>query len=147
MALVANVLVAHTKINSQLCYATLLALLALGSGIPYSLLSAAPMFARIVVAVLWAGLPVILSGVIFSSAIKNVPSLAMVLGVNLLGAIVGGMLENAVLLGGSVVVGLIACVVYAAAWACSRRSRTRVAGGKGSVSTLILAQSGKNLHT
>lgn len=147
MGLVANVLVAHTKINSQFCYAMLLALLALGSVISYSRLSGAPMIARLLVAGVWAGLPVILSGVIFSSAIKNVPSLSTVLGVNLLGAISGGMMENAVLLGGTVVVGLIACVVYAAAWACSKRGRKRVSGGKPSVSPLILAQSAKKLHT
>jgi SAM-dependent methyltransferase len=125
MALAANMLAARAKLNSQVCYGALLLLLTVGSAVPYSLLSGASMVTKIVAAALWAALPVMFSGVIFSSALKNVPSLATALGVNILGAIVGGMLENAVLLGGSVIVGLIACLVYAAAWACSRRRGAR----------------------
>jgi SAM-dependent methyltransferase len=120
MALAANMLAATVKVNSQKCYAALLLLLAVGAAVPYSLMSGTSILAKVVAATLWAALPVILSGLVFSSTIKNVPSLATALGANLLGAIVGGMLENTVLLGGIIAIGLIACVVYGAAWACSR---------------------------
>jgi hypothetical protein len=46
-------------------------------------------------------------------AIKKVPNTATALGVNLFGAVVGGVLENSVMIGGTRLLGLIALGLYA----------------------------------
>lgn len=123
MALIANALAARVKVKSDACYIVLLLLVAVGCVVPYSLLSGASIPTKIAGGALWAALPVFFSGMLFSSAFKNVSSPATALGMNILGALVGGVMENTVMLGGSIVVGAIAVCAYAAAWTFSRRAR------------------------
>jgi hypothetical protein len=130
MALAANLLAARFKINSHLCYLGVLTLLAIGCLVPYSLLAGSPLFTKVSVSAFWGALPVLLSGAIFSTRVKTSRSLADALGINLLGAIFGGILENAVLLGGIDSLGWLACIVYLAAWACEFCARHSIAKPK-----------------
>ena len=120
MAFVSNLLVARLKFNIKWCYPGLILLLALGTATPYSWFTAAPLATKLVAVTLWAALPVVFSGIIFSSALQQVPSATNALGINILGAILGGVLENTVLLGGTVLVGVLAILLYAGAWASQR---------------------------
>jgi hypothetical protein len=120
MAFVSNLLVAYLRFNIKWCYMGLLLLLGLGTVIPYSWFAAAPFTAKLIAVTLWAALPVVFSGIIFSSALQQVPSATNALGMNILGAILGGVLENTVLLGGTVLVGGVAILLYGGAWTSVR---------------------------
>jgi hypothetical protein len=58
------------------------------------------------------GLPVFFSGLIFSRSFRDVTQPAQALGINLLGAVVGGALENLVMIGGTPILGGLAIVLY-----------------------------------
>jgi len=53
----------------------------------------------------WAALPVLLSGIVFSSSLRKFGGVTNALGINLFGAVVGGILENVVMIGGNFGVG------------------------------------------
>jgi hypothetical protein len=59
-------------------------------------------------------LPVFFSGLVFSSSFKRFDRPAEMLGINLLGAVLGGILENAVMIGGSPMLKSLALAMYAA---------------------------------
>lgn len=120
MALLANALMERTKVNVGWCYLLLLLVVFLGAVLPYFSWSAPILANRRVLATLWAALPVFFSGLIFSSALRNSTSPEKALAMNLLGAVIGGVLENAVMIGGTVLVGILACIVYACAAVSSR---------------------------
>jgi hypothetical protein len=61
-----------------------------------------------------AGLPVFFSGLIFSRSFRDVAQPAQGLGINLLGAVVGGVLENLVMIGGTPILGILAFLLYGA---------------------------------
>jgi len=120
MALAANAFVMRFTANLQLCYGSVLLLTILGTVVPYSRLSGASMIVKVCAAALGAALPVFFSGAIFSSALNRSAMPSAALGVNLLGAVIGGVLENGVMIGGIALVGGLAFLAYAGAWACSR---------------------------
>ena len=125
MAFVANWLAGRFSFNVSLCYVALLIVLAIGTAVPYSWFTGTSILTKLFAVALWAALPVVFSGIIFSSALRNVASAADALGINILGAILGGVLENTVLLGGTVLLGVIAVILYSGAWLVgSRRSKT-----------------------
>lgn len=124
MALAANALVERARVNVRACYAILLLVVLLGAALPYFGWSASLLTSRVALATLWTALPVFFSGLIFSSALQNTRSPQNALAMNLLGAVIGGILENAVMIGGSVLVGVLACIVYACALECSIRARS-----------------------
>jgi SAM-dependent methyltransferase len=123
MALVANALVERTRVNTRWCYLALLLVVFSGTALPYFGRIAPVLAGRVVLTTLWTALPVFFSGLIFSSALQKSNSPAHALAMNLLGAVIGGVLENAVMIGGSVLVGVLACAVYACAWASSIAAR------------------------
>ena len=126
MALAANALVIRIKPNIHLCYGAILLTICLGMVLPYSLLAGSPMVIRILAAALGAALPVFFSGMVFSSALKQSASPTAALALNLLGAVIGGVLENAVMIGGIPLVGGLALLSYAVAWLCaSSRAKDR----------------------
>jgi hypothetical protein len=86
--------------------------LAAGMFVPYSMLDALPFTARVILAPMLAGLPVFFSGLIFSRSFKSVTHPAQGLGINLLGAVVGGVLENFVMIGGTPILGVLALLLY-----------------------------------
>jgi hypothetical protein len=58
-------------------------------------------------------LPVFFSGLIFSESFRRVSGPSQALGVNLFGAVVGGTLENSVMIGGTPILGVLAVGLYA----------------------------------
>ena len=60
----------------------------------------------------WVALPVFFSATIFSSTLRRAGHTAEGLGINLFGAVAGGILENSVMLGGTSIVGILAILLY-----------------------------------
>jgi hypothetical protein len=119
MSLAANALVERVKLDPQLCYVAALLLLVTGALLQYFAWAASLMAKNAWITTFWTALPVFFSGLVFSSALRESPSAQQALAMNLLGAVVGGVLENAAMIGGNALVAALACIVYAGAWACS----------------------------
>jgi SAM-dependent methyltransferase len=115
MALLANVLVSWRPISMKIGFAGLFAALLLSVVVPYDLLNALSFGPRVLLASVVIALPVFFSGMVFSTAFQRVASPDRALGINLLGAIAGGTLENLVLIAGTKVLGVLAIVIYLAA--------------------------------
>jgi SAM-dependent methyltransferase len=113
MGLLANLFMMFRRGSDRLAYSALFAVLAVGIFLPYASFGALPSGARTFAAATFAGLPIFFSGVIFSRAFRNVRRPAEGLGVNLLGAVIGGVLENMVMIGGIPVLGVLALMLYA----------------------------------
>jgi len=75
---------------------------------------------RLVLASLWVGAPVLLAGLLFSRAFKGVTSTSRAFGANLLGVVVGGVVEYASMLVGLQALSLIAAGLYLSAEAAGR---------------------------
>jgi hypothetical protein len=112
MGLLANTTVMFRPVSRRVAYSGLFLILAAGMFLPYSLLDALPSVARVLAAAMLAGLPVFFSGLIFSRSFRDVAQPAQGLGINLLGAVVGGVLENFVMIGGTPILGLLALLLY-----------------------------------
>jgi hypothetical protein len=61
----------------------------------------------------WVAVPVLFSGIVFSSSMRRFRRPAEALGVNLYGAVLGGLLENTVMIGGTPVLKALAIGMYA----------------------------------
>ncbi|MGC1688275.1 MAG: hypothetical protein WA734_21775 [Candidatus Acidiferrales bacterium] len=114
MGLLANALISFQAISRKFAYIVLFCLLAAGMILPYTILSGLSGAEKILAAAVMVGLPVFFSGLVFSRSFKDVSQPAHALGVNLLGAVVGGALENLVMIGGTPILGLLAIVLYGA---------------------------------
>jgi SAM-dependent methyltransferase len=114
MALLSNAVVAWWKMPVALSYFLLLAILVGDLWFPYSHLNSLGFGWRLMLGGGWASLPVLLSGTIFSTGIKKLADTGTVLGVNLFGAVLGGVLENSVMIGGTRILGFLAIAVYLA---------------------------------
>jgi len=112
MALLSNALVAWRNIPVGLSYAVLLLVLAADLWFPYSRLDSLSFWWRLMWGGGWSALPVLLSGAIFSTGLKSARGTATVLGMNLFGAVVGGVLENSVMIGGTRILGVLAIALY-----------------------------------
>lgn len=112
MALLANAVVAWRDVPVAWSYGLLSGLLILDYFFPYSQLNNLGFGIRILAGGAWSALPVLLSGIVFSMGIKRTAGTATALGVNLLGAVLGGVLENSVMIGGTRVLGLLALALY-----------------------------------
>ena len=112
MGLLANTLVMIRPVSRGVAYTVLFALLTASMFLPYSLFSALPALERVFAAAALVGLPVFFSGLIFSRSFRDVAQPAQGLGINLLGAVVGGALENLVMIGGTPILGVLAIVLY-----------------------------------
>jgi SAM-dependent methyltransferase len=112
MALVANAVIARFKIPRALSYGLLLFLLVADFWFPYALLNSADFWARVFLGGGWVALPVFFSGAIFSASLARLAHPAEMLGINLFGAVVGGVLENSVMLGGTPILGILAIGLY-----------------------------------
>ncbi len=110
MALAANMIVAQVTISKRVSYACLVIAIAGSSVIPYGRFTSSPTAA--VVAGLLIASPVFFSGLIFSSSFRDVVSPTGTLGVNMLGAVLGGLLENLTMIGGTTVVSILALLIY-----------------------------------
>jgi spermidine synthase len=123
MAVLSNFIVWTYSVPNRLCYTALLTLLAADKWFPYSSLNTVAPPMRLIAGGMWVALPVLLSGIVFSSGVKRFGRLEQVLGVNLLGAVVGGVLENAVMIGGSAALGWLAFFIYVISAVCLIRSQ------------------------
>ena len=112
MALLSNAVVAILEVSESLCYMALFALLVGDMLFPYSRLNAVSFETKVLIGGLWVAVPVFFSGLIFSSTLKNEENAAEALGVNLFGAVCGGVLENAVMIGGTPVLTWLAIGLY-----------------------------------
>ena len=112
MGLLANTLVIFRPVSLNVAYSGLFIILILGMSVPYSLFGALATWERVLAAAVLVGLPVFFSGLIFSLSFRDILHPAQGLGVNLLGAVIGGVLENLVMIGGTPILGILAFVLY-----------------------------------
>jgi hypothetical protein len=112
MGLLANALIVLRPVSRRLAYSVLFCLLTVDMFLPYSLLGFLPSIEKVIAAATLVGLPVFFSGLVFSRSFRDVAHPAHGLGVNLLGAVVGGALENLVIIGGTPILGVLAIVLY-----------------------------------
>jgi hypothetical protein len=87
--------------------------LVLAGFFPYALLQALPLVLKILAAAgAMIALPVFFSSLLFAQSLRSSTDAAQALGMNLLGAVVGGALANLVMIGGRAVLGGLAIVLY-----------------------------------
>jgi len=128
MGLLANTFIIFKPVPRGIAYAVLFTILVVGMFVPYSLLGALPAAAKVLAAATLAGIPVFFSGLIFSRSFRDVAHPAQALGINLLGAVVGGVLENFVMIGGTPILGILALLLYglSAAFVLGRSARNEL---------------------
>jgi SAM-dependent methyltransferase len=113
LAILSNLSASFWAIPKTLSYAVLFLLLAADLWFPYSSLAGSSLAVKAMVAGTWAALPVFFSGLIFSQGLSKETISAEALGINLFGAVIGGVLENVVMLGGTTVLVALAAGFYA----------------------------------
>jgi len=123
MGLLANTVMMFRTGSRWFTYLLLFVLLIVDLVLPYSLFDVLPSAARITVAAAFAALPIFLSGLIFSRAFRDAKNPAQALGANLMGAVIGGVLENAVMIGGTPLLGVLAIILYGFSAVVLRRSQ------------------------
>lgn len=104
---------ASWNVPLPLGYALLATLLVADLYFPYAYLNSLDFWWRVTLGGGWSALPVLVSGIVFSMGIKKVADTAAAMGVNLFGAVLGGVLENSVMIGGTRILALIAIAIYA----------------------------------
>lgn len=127
MAFFATLLVARLRPGPRglaVAWALLLATLLANYFLPIGFLNRVQGTGKFLVASAFLTSPMFFAGIVFSSAFAEAPSKAAALGANLLGAIVGGMLESLSFVLGVRALLLIAAFFYLGAWA---RDRSRTA--------------------
>lgn len=119
MGFLANLWVLVRPVSLRFTYVLLFISLLLGLVISPSRFFASSAAMKVVAAALLVGIPVFFSGIVFSSSFRVSSHPEKALAVNLFGAIAGGILENAVMLGGINTLGVLAILLYGAAMVCS----------------------------
>ncbi len=127
MALVANALAGTCRVSAAAIYGILTVLLIADFWFPYSAINSLGAGAKFLVGGGWAALPVFFSGIVFSTSLQRFGRPAEVLGVNLFGAVLGGLLENAVMIGGTPILKGLALGMYGASAIAFFRGRSQVA--------------------
>lgn len=124
LILLANALVGFKPLfPTELAYIGLLVALAMGYFVPIRSIFFVSVFARISAATLVLCLPVFFAGIVFMRSFAESAFSPYALGSNLLGAMVGGMLESASLWTGLRSLALLAAVLYVASWISVRRGQ------------------------
>jgi SAM-dependent methyltransferase len=129
MAMAANVTIMFRSVSYRVAYTLLFLSLALAEFFPYPVLERLPLMLTILTAGALTALPVFFSGLIFSRSFQHDTGPSEALGMNLLGAVVGGALENLVMVGGTAVLGVLAIVLYGIA-AASLRAQEKARGSR-----------------
>jgi predicted membrane-bound spermidine synthase len=104
-------------------YALLIAALGLAWLVPPESLLGLPLLPRFVVATLLAFIPILLANLLFAERFKEVASSTVAFGANLLGAMIGGLLEYSALVTGYRALLPLIAALYVAALLLSLRSR------------------------
>jgi spermidine synthase len=126
LILLANMLVGFKpSIPIKLAYIGLLLTLGIGYFVPIRSIFFASVVARIFAATLVLCLPVFFAGIIFMKSFAEYRFSADALGSNLLGAMVGGMLESASLWAGIRFLALLTAALYVASWVSLHRGRSQ----------------------
>jgi len=106
----------------SLLYLALLAALAVAWLLPASSLLVLDFWPRLVVAVSVAFLPIFLANLVFAGRFRDVGDSTGAFGANLLGAMIGGLVEYVALLTGYHALLLVVAALYGIAWWLGRRS-------------------------
>lgn len=118
MGFLANLWVLARPVSLRFTYALLFITLLMGLVISPSHFFASSAAMKVIAAGLLVGVPVFFSGIIFSTSFRVSSHPEKALAVNLFGAIAGGILENAVMLGGIDILGVLAILLYGGAMIC-----------------------------
>ena len=125
LILAANSLVGlKPKFRITAAYVSLLVTLAAGFLVPVRAIFFASVSARIVAAILLLCLPVFFAGIVFIRSFAQAGFSPEALGSNLLGAMVGGMLESASLWTGIRSLAFFAALLYLASWVALRARKS-----------------------
>ena len=127
MALLANLLAGRLTLHPGAGFALLLAAVSLGLLSPVRQFAGLPLVPRTIASVLVLSLPFFFSGLVFSSMFREAKVPAVAYGSNLLGAVFGGVIENASMIYGFRALSVFALAIYAVAWLFIRR-RGAIAG-------------------
>jgi spermidine synthase len=132
MAFLANTFVMLKPFPHWQAYLGLFLSLALSVIFPYHVLDGLPPVQKVLASAALIGLPVFFSGLVFSRSFRDFDNPSAALGVNLLGAVIGGTLENFVMIGGTSILGVMVVVLYAlsAVFLAKPQERTVVADDK-----------------
>jgi len=112
-------------------YGALVAALVVAFFVPESALLALPLVPRFIVAVTVAFAPIFLANLVFAQRFREVGASTVAFGANLLGAMVGGLLEYSALVIGYRALLLITALAYGAAFLLGRRSFAASPAGAG----------------
>ncbi|MDH5421504.1 MAG: spermidine synthase [Acidimicrobiia bacterium] len=107
--------------NPRALYVTLFAMMALAWLVPPGTLLAMPALLRFAAAVTLAFAPIFLANLVFANRFRDTASSTVAFGANLLGAMVGGVLEYASLIVGYRALLIVAALLYAGAYVSGRR--------------------------
>jgi hypothetical protein len=122
MAFLANIMIIVRPISPWISYLGLFVSLGLSMVFPYGLLSELPSPKKALAVAVVVALPVFFSGLVFSSSFRNLERPAEALGINMLGAVVGGVLENSVMIGGTQILEVLALALYGLSAAFRRKA-------------------------
>lgn len=100
------------RVHPWTCYPLLLGSLVAGYFLPLEFVLNFELGARIVLAGLWIGFPIFFAGLIFSSSFSGAGDVSEAFAANLLGVVVGGVLEYASMVYGLNFLYLLAAVIY-----------------------------------
>lgn len=139
--LLSNLVVAwFPKFPRQAAYIGLFAMLALGYLIPADALFNESLIIRGLFATALYCSPVFFAGIVFISSFRNIGFRAEAFGSNLLGSLVGGLLDSLSFLIGIKALVLVAGLLYVMSWITSRSAaadRVETAGGIGSLAEQV----------
>jgi len=111
-----------------LLYLVLLATLVVAFVVPQSALLSLPVVPRFIVAVVLAFAPIFTANIVFTQRFKDVAASATAFGANLLGAMVGGLLEYGALVVGYRSLLIVVAILYGLAFFFGRRHLTEPPG-------------------
>lgn len=112
MAFMANLFVIFKPLSHLKAYLGLFLSLGVSVIFPYHVLDGLPGVQKVLASALLIGLPVFFSGLVFSRSFRDFQNPSAALGINLLGAVIGGTLENSVMIGGTTILGILAVAIY-----------------------------------
>ena len=113
MGFLANALVMRWSVPRRLAYVGLFVSLGINAIFPHTVLDGLPVAGNVLGSSVLVGLPVFFSGLVFSRSFAGVARPIEGLGANLLGAALGGAMENLVMILGIKFLGVLALIVYA----------------------------------
>jgi len=112
MAFMSNALIMCRPVSLRSAYFGLFVSLGLAVIFPYHVLNGLPPIPKVFASAAVIGLPAFFSGLIFSQSFRGLRSPSEALGINLLGAVIGGTLENLVMIGGLRLLSVLAVTLY-----------------------------------